>query len=190
MKHPSWEQWLTFVSGDETSELAVHLEACGECSREVELIRRLQSAGAVGSLVSPPDALLDEIESQTASMRPVANAQTEEQVEWELADVRGAQTASPGEPVFLARSLPGVQLSVLVTAPQAERRWRLQGQVWVDRGGDRPIRVVLAHADHVLCELQTRDGDQFTIDEVSDHGWKLEIHLADDRTLVIEDPFA
>lgn len=194
MKHPRWNDWIDWVEGrgDEAQRdrLREHLEDCAPCGRDVATLRRLQDAGAVGPLATPPDSLLEEILEQTREQPAPPPPSGAEAVEWELTDIRGAEAKAAGEALYLARSLPGYQLSLMVDPPGPDRMWTIEGRLWPeDEAATPPIRVLLLHDDHVLVDETASIGEPFRLREVADAGWRLELHLGSQRAFVIDDPF-
>lgn len=194
-KHPTFEQWRRFVVEPDQVEgrdaLQEHLDACERCRGEVELVRGLARAGAVGGWVEPPDAILEQVLAGAAGEAPAPPAAEDaEELDWELADVRGSGLAAADEGVFLARSLPGVQLSVMVTPPRGSGRWEIEGRVWLLEGQDGPVQLLLVQDDHVLARTTPGEGGRFRLEEVAGPGWALELRLPDGRTLLVRDPLA
>jgi len=193
MKHPNWNQWMEWTAGEGDPETRArmedHLRTCPACTRDVETLRRLRAAGAVGPLATPPDHLLDDILRATREQPAPLPATDGEEVAWELADIRGAEAKAAGETLYLARSLPGYQLSLMVEPPGPDRMWTIEGRLWPEADGGRAeVRLVLLRGDHVLVDRTEPVGRSFRLREIAEAGWTLELHVGD-RTFVIDDPF-
>ena len=194
MTHPSWQDWIELVRaslGPGRHELLMrHASECEACGAQLALVRRLEAAGTAGPLLNPPDALWDEAARRSAETDAPKAPTDAQELAWELADVRGDAAAAAGEVAYMARSVPGVSMSVKVTPPGPDRKWEIEGRLWIEEESRRgEIRVILVHRDHVLVDLSIEEGDRFRIFEVAESGWQLELHLPDERTLLVEDPF-
>lgn len=108
-------------------------------------------------------------------------------------DVRAASTLLDEDRRLVSHSAEHVDLSLLVER-HSDRQCLLsiEGRAWLAEG--RPtttaIEVVWTHEDHVIDHRRLTDGASFRFEGAPVRGWTLEIHVAGEPTVVLEDPGA
>jgi hypothetical protein len=105
----------------------------------------------------------------------------------EPADVRSAATEEETG-AMITRSLPGLDVTLLVTAPEGDALWSVQGRAWRKAAGGGSVRVVLVQDDHVLGEATVDDGGSFAFEDLLAGDWGLEFHLGGDEIVVLRGP--
>jgi hypothetical protein len=102
-------------------------------------------------------------------------------------DVRSSATAeTPG--TMISRSLPGLDVTLMMTPPSGDALWVLEGRAWLNPPREGAIRVVLVQKENVLAETSMEHGGQFRFEELLTGEWSLEFHLADGETVVLQGP--
>jgi len=106
---------------------------------------------------------------------PVPNDSTVEHLR--PGDIRSAAVGDA--PAMLSCSFPGVDVTVLVTPPEGDGVWTIEGRAWRNPRGDAPIRVILALGENVADDVTVPPGGRFRFQDLLVRGWSLEFHLGD-----------
>lgn len=103
-------------------------------------------------------------------------------------DVRAATLEGPATGAMTTHSLPGANVTLMITPPEGDGLWTIQGRVWLEPRADLSIRVALCQNENVLAETSIRDGGSFKLQDLITGNWSLEFHVEDGRVVVVQGP--
>lgn len=190
--HPLLDDWIELQRGTASRERAQslrdHLEGCPACTADARLLRELEA------LPLEPWGQLPAAQRARARAMPTGQpapppSSRHRRFSLSPADVRsfaGVPAASRAGRA-LARSIPGADLSVMVTPPEGEGLWRIRARVWLRPPHPTPARLVLVHQDHVLADVSADPTGRFRLEEALAPGFRLEIHLPDGQVVELRD---
>ncbi len=191
-RHPAPEAWMQWLDGSleprEAARLEAHRDACARCLAESEFLARVQTARGVaqwGTPGAPARRRARRLPGDQAVPGPIANPV---RIPVTPPDVRGAGTASLDDARMVTRVFSWGEVGVLVSLPQGDDPWRIDGRVWLRSPHGKRVRLVLVHDDHVLGSTEADDGEPFCFQEMLPAGWSLEVHVPGQRPVVMEDP--
>ena len=154
--------------------------------------RLLEDAGKHRVWVDPPadhtEAAASLPSSGQASMAPKPDAAAS-MVNWAAPDVRGTAPATvAGQPRTATHAFDAGEVTLMITPPQGNASWRIQGTVWLREPVTVPFRVFWVQGEHVVHALEATEGELFEMEEVVGAGWQIEIHLPDGSVLCVAEP--
>lgn len=104
-------------------------------------------------------------------------------------DVRAASDSlAGGDEVVVTCPHDDADVTVSISPPDAEGRWRLSGRAWLLGAASGDVTLALVHEDHVLQTSTVADGEYFELEDVLPDGWHLEVHLPGGSSLRVDDP--
>jgi hypothetical protein len=103
-------------------------------------------------------------------------------------DVRATALEGPATGAMTTHSLPGANVTLMITPPEGDGLWTIQGRIWLDPRADVGIRVALCQGENVLAETSIRDGGSFKLEDLITEDWSLEFHVEDGRVVVVQGP--
>lgn len=101
-------------------------------------------------------------------------------------DVRSTAVGAPS--AMMTHSLKGADVTLMVSPPEGDGLWTIQGRIWLDPRADVGIRVALTQGENVLTETHIRDGGSFKLQDLITGDWSLEFHTDDERVVVVQGP--
>ena len=97
-------------------------------------------------------------------------------------------TGSAPPAAMMTHSLKGADVTLMVSPPEGDGLWTIQGRIWLDPRADVGIRVALCQGENVLTETHIRDGGSFRLQDLLTGEWSLEFHAEDGRVAVVQGP--
>lgn len=103
-------------------------------------------------------------------------------------DIRSAAALGETTGAMITRSLPGLDVTLMVSPPKGDELWTVQGRIWLNPKTQTTVQVALVQDTNVLGVRSIADGGRFKFQDILVGEWKLEFHLSDDRVVVLRVP--
>jgi hypothetical protein len=103
-------------------------------------------------------------------------------------DIRSAATLDETGGAMITRSLPGLDVTVMISPPRGDALWTLQGRLWLNPARDLGVRVALVQHENVLATATVGDGGRFKFQDIIVGEWALEFHLGSNEVVVLRGP--